>query len=288
MVKSFDALKEIELTIRLGSDTFSGGGNTKVIAGLATECTITKPGLPEKNGANIQVYGLSLDDMAQLTMLAYRPLFYRHNTISIRAGASGSLHHVYSGDIMNASADFNAGPDVVMSFEASTGGYAQLLAAPVTTVHSQTSAEDLLRQFAADAGFNFSPVGELPPVSKGWYPGSPIEKAVKLVSDLGGEIFFDDDAMVTAPRGMPRSSLTAVVTPDTGLIGSPTFNQNGISVTTFFNPQVQYGGMIDVDTIVPKARGLWRVTKVVHSLSAVVGGPWQTQIEAAYPYYYGI
>lgn len=41
-------LKTIRTTITLGKGTFGGGGNSKIIEGLATDVDITKPGLPEK------------------------------------------------------------------------------------------------------------------------------------------------------------------------------------------------------------------------------------------------
>ena len=53
MSKSF-TIKTIRLAITLGKGSFSEGGNTKIIEGLACEVSITKPGLPEKNTASVK------------------------------------------------------------------------------------------------------------------------------------------------------------------------------------------------------------------------------------------
>ena len=70
-------IKTIKTTIILGEGEFAGGGNTKIIEGLATTCQVTKSGLPEKNSAEIRIHGLKLADMEQLTFLSFLPNEYR-------------------------------------------------------------------------------------------------------------------------------------------------------------------------------------------------------------------
>ena len=92
--------KTIQISVTLGKGHFSSGGNTKIIEGLACDVTVTKPGLPEMNSASVKIWGLSYDDMAQMTMLAFRPLESHLNTISIKAGVQGGpLALVYHGEI---------------------------------------------------------------------------------------------------------------------------------------------------------------------------------------------
>ena len=56
-------IKTIKTTIILGEGEFEGGGNTKIIEGLATTAQVPKAGLPEKNSAEIRIQGLKLSDM---------------------------------------------------------------------------------------------------------------------------------------------------------------------------------------------------------------------------------
>lgn len=284
MPKSF-TLKTIRLVITLGKGNFSEGGNTKTIEGLACEVSVTKPGLPEKNSASIKVWGLKYDDMAQLTMLSFRPLELQRNLISIFAGDKGStLSLVFSGHVIRASADFNSSPDVVMQFEADTGTYGQQIAEPVLTVNGASSVDALFSNFAASAGFGFKNEGVTTSVKNIWVPGSPVNKAEKLAKDLDIELLLDDDTMIIMPAGQARKGNAVLLNKDSGLIGYPTFNQDGISCRCIYNPDLIYGGAVKIESIVPRASGTWRITKLMHNLSAYVpsGGNWESQIEAQY------
>lgn len=278
-------LKTIRLVITLGKGNFSEGGNTKTIEGLACEVSVTKPGLPEKNSATIKVWGLKYDDMAQLTMLAFRPLELQRNLISIFAGDKGeTLSLVFAGHIISAFADFNAAPDVAMQFEADTGTYGQQIAEPVLTVDGKATADSVFSKFAASAGFDFVNEGVTTSVKNVWVPGSPVNKAEKLARDLNVELLIDDNAMIIMPAGQARRGNAVLLNKDSGLIGYPTFNQDGISCRCIFNPDLVYGGTIKIESIVPRASGVWRITKLTHSLSAYTptGGNWESQIEAQY------
>lgn len=284
MTTSF-TLKTIRLSITLGKGNFSGGGNTKTIEGLACEVAITKPGLPEKNSASVKVWGLKYEDMAQLTMLAFRPLELQRNLISIYAGEQDSkLSLAFSGAIISAFADFNASPDVAMQFEADTGTYAQQIAEPVLTTKGEAPADSLFASFAKSAGFTYVNEGVTASVKNAWIPGSPMDKAEKLARDIGCELIVDDDALIVMTAGQARKGNAVLLNKETGLIGYPTFNQDGISCRCLYNPDLIYGGLIKVESIVPRASGTWRITKLTHNLAAYVpgGGNWESQIEAMY------
>lgn len=284
MPKSF-SLKTIRIEITLGKGVFSEGGNTKTIEGLACDVTVQKPGLPEKNSATVKIWGLKYEDMAQLTMLAFKPLESQHNLISIKAGTLGdTIPLIFHGEITSAFADFNASPDVCMQFEADTGSYPQQIAQPVAAVAGESSADTLFAQFARDAGYTFKNEGVMTSVKNARYPGSPINKAMKLARDIGCELIIDDGEIIILPSGRARSGNAVLLTRDTGMIGYPTFNQDGISCRCIFNPDLAYGGLIKVESIVPRATGVWRITKLTHNVSAYNpgGGNWESQLEASF------
>jgi hypothetical protein len=218
-------------------------------------------------------------------MLNFKPLESQHNLIAIRAGEKGGmLPLVFQGEITGAFADFNACPDVSMRFEADSGGYAQQIALPPLTVSGEVPAERLFSRFSAEAGYTFVNEGVTASVSDAWFPGSPVARAEKLAHDTGCELIIDDGAIIALPAGKARSGNAVLLTRDTGLIGYPTFNQDGISCRCLFNPDLSYGGLIKVESIVPRASGVWRITKLTHSIAASVpgGGDWESQVEAAY------
>lgn len=267
-------------TIRL---TLNYNGKQHTVEGLACTADITKPGLPEKNSASVTVWGLKYELMDELTMLAFRPLESQKNQITIEAGdKDGQLSVVFKGEIVSASADFNEAPDVAMKFEAESGSYPQQIAEPALTVDGEAKASDLFSKFAAAMGYDFKDEGLATSVKNSRFSGSPFSKACKLARDIDCELYVDDDKVIVMPAGQARKGNAVLLNKDTGLIGYPVFNQDGISCRCLYNPDLIYGGLIKVESIVPKATGAWRITKLTHSLSAYEpgGGNWESQIEA--------
>lgn len=284
MSKSF-AIKTIRLVITLGVGVFSEGGNTKTIEGLAVEAQVTKPGLPEKNSASIKVWGLNYNDMSQLTMLAFKPLESQRNKISIFAGdVGGSLSLVFAGDITSAFADFNSSPDVCMQIDSDTGTYPQQIAKPVLTTDGIAEVDKLFAGFAADCGYDYVNEGVTGSVKNVWLPGSPVDKATRLAKQINANILLDDDAMIISNTGQARSGNAIKLSKDTGLIGYPTFTQEGISLRCLYNPELAQNKLVVVDSIVPRASGTWRIKKLEHKLSAYTPGgcDWESTVEGVY------
>lgn len=276
--------KIIELEITLGKGVFSEGGETKIIRGLPCRVNISKPGLPDQNSASVTVTGLSYEDMERLTTLAFRPLESHHNLMTIRAGEEGGpLSVAFKGEIISAWADFNTAPDVAMNFDASSGNYPQQIAEEPLSVHEEAPLEDLLRQFAAAAGYAFKNEGFSGSVRNSIFSGSPITKALAAAEEAGADLLIDDGTMILLPKDASRQNSAVQLSPATGLIGYPTFDQNGISCKCLYNPNLQHSGLVSLKSSSPHASGLWKITNLSHSLSAGApnGGPWESNISAA-------
>lgn len=278
-------LKTIRTTITLGKGTFGGGGNSKIIEGLATDVDITKPGLPEKNSASVSIANISLADMEQMTFLAFQPLQSLKNLITIEAGEQGkTLATVFKGEITSAFADYGSVPDVEFKIEALSGGYAAQIGAKPISVKGNAKASDLIKQFAKEIGYTFKNEGVAASVRNAVFNGSPIEKARSVADEVGAELLIDDDSMILMPYDKPRSGGAVLLTPETGLIGYPSFTSDGISFSCFFNPNLKQGGQVKIESIVPRASGYWKITKLSHRLTAyrTGGGSWYSSVDAAY------
>ena len=70
--------KALRLTVTLDK---AGANNVYTLTGFATHVAISKQGGVDFAKASVEVYGLSLDTMAQLTMLSFRPVSYTHLTL---------------------------------------------------------------------------------------------------------------------------------------------------------------------------------------------------------------
>ena len=283
MAQTF-TLKTIRTTITLGQGTFSGGGNTKIIEGLATEVSVTKPGLPEKNSASVSIANLKLEDMEQMTFLAFQPLQSLKNLITIEAGEQGrELDVVFKGEITSAFADFSGAPDIRFKIEALSGGYAAQIGAKPISVNGEAKAADLIRQFATEIGYGFRNEGVTASVRNATFNGSPIEKARAVADEVGAELLIDDDTMVLMEYDKPRGEVVPL-SAGNGLIGYPSFTSDGISFSCLYDPNLKQGGVVEIQSIVPRASGRWKICKLVHNLTAYTSGQgkWNTAIDATY------
>ena len=66
------------------------------------------------------------------------------------------------------------------------------------------------------------------------------------------------------------------------MIGYPSFTQDGITCECFYNPRLQLGGQIKIESIVPRASGYWKITKLNHDLAAYTNGRWVSRIDGMY------
>jgi hypothetical protein len=279
-------LKTIRVTVTLGEGSFGGKGNAKIIEGLGAEVSVSKPGPPEKPSANIKLTGLKLDDMAQMTMLSFLPMSSLKNHVAVQAGNQGdaNLPVVFWGEITAASADFNQAPDIVFNIDAETGSYPALIASPQETARGQASAAALIEKYAKQIGYGFKNEGVSASVKNAVLNGSPMEKIKAVAGQVGCEIIIDDGEIVIMPAGGARSGNAVLMTRETGMIGYPTFTSDGISLKCVYNPEIKIGGLLRVESVVPRASGVWKITKLDHNLSAykASGGPWSSSLSAVF------
>lgn len=279
------SVKQIEVRITLAKGSFGGRGTEKVINGLPVSVRISKPGGKDKNKAKVAIGGMAYADMEQLTTLAFRPLQAAKNLIAVYAGdAENGLSQVFAGEITTAWADFNRAPDVVFNVEAMAGYYPSLIAAGPQSVTGSMSAADFVSMQAQAAGYAFDNQGVTAQIRDCIFNGSPVQKAQACAAQVGATLLIDDDTFILLPPGQARKGDAVVLTPKTGMLGYPTFSSDGIEVSAIFDPAFKLGGLIEVQSVVPRASGVWRVTKLEHSLAANVPGDgrWETRISAAY------
>ena len=69
-----------------------------------------------------------------------------------------------------------------------------------------------------------------------------------------------------------------------GLISYPLFNGYGVQFDTLFNPAILSAEVVQVQSAIPKANGMWMVVQITHTLeSRTPGGQWKSTINAVYP-----
>ena len=270
--------KALRLTVTLDK---AGANNVYTLTGFATHVAISKQGGVDFAKASVEVYGLSLDTMAQLTMLSFRPLGRRWNLLQVEAGEGGNYSVVFQGEVTNAYADLN-GACPVMKMEAQTGSYPVLQPEGQLAISGQQSAAETVGMLAQKTGKTFRNDGVEATLSDCIITGDPITKMRQIANSVGADLLIDDDEIVLLPRGKVRETGgIPLVSADAGMVGYPTFTQNGIQVVSYFRPDLRIGAAVRVESIIPSASGTWKIVNLSHDLTAHKpgGGSWRTTFE---------
>lgn len=280
--------KVIELHVSLRSGSFSGQGNTKVIRDLPIKVKVEKAGPPDKPKASVEVAGMKYEDMEQLTTLAFSPLANGNNTITVLAGSEGEeLSQVFSGEITEAAADFSQAPDIWWKADVMTGYVASITPQGPTAIQGEQPAADFIEQQAKLAGMTFQNNGVTARLKNSMFSGSPIEQARTAAREVGAELIIDDNKMILSPKNgaAAKTGTTVLLNKDSGLIGYPAITSKGVDCKALYNPAFKLGEYVKIESIVPKATGLWRIVKLAHELHANCpdGGPWESQLTCYSP-----
>lgn len=281
MAKSFSK-KQIRIGLALYKDEQK---RTLVYEGVETHVSIEKPGEPDQNKATVEMFNLSMDAMRDMTTLSFRPLQTKKNLIVIFAGdETNGMSLCFAGEIDTAYADFSGAPTIKMHIEAAAGSYPSLKASPPIAVKGAQSAASLIEQFAKESGYSFLNNGVSASVKNAVLNGSPVQKMRAVAGMVGCELLIDDNVVKIQPydKGLDEGN-AVLMSKDSGMLGYPTFTSEGISLKCLYNPDLQLGGMIEVDTVVPGAKGTWKITKLSHSLVAnsTSPGDWFSEVEAS-------
>lgn len=276
--------KAIKVSISLAEGTFDGENNEVTLPKVPVHVTMDRTGGDELPKCTIEVKNLSMSLMEQLTVLSFRKLQTYNNVIKVMAGEEDrELDLVFQGEISSAIPVFSSDGTVTFRIEAASGYYPLQLSTPPVSVNGETTIEYLMGQFAKEAGYILENNGVTGSVSNSVFVGTPVMKARLLARQTGIDLLIENGKFVILPSYKDnRENIVPLISKNTGLIGYPSFTNDGIECECLFNPNVEIGGLVKLESVVPKATGVWRVTRIYHDLEAYnsSGGNWHTKIDA--------
>ena len=279
------SVKTVRITIQLRKGEFDNGGNTVIIEGLPVSVTVTKQGGEAKNKASVTVDNLKLETATQLTTLAFKRLETYNNVIQIDAGSQGAeLSTIFIGEITSA-VPVMGDNKLSLKIEALAGYYPALLPTAPTSVQGNTPVEKLMKQFADEAGYSFENKGITASVANSVFIGSPIAKAKTLARQADIDLLIDDNKFTIQPFEAPKEGQIPLLSKGTGLIGYPSFSNEGINCKSVFNDKLKVGSYFKLESVLPHASGEWQITKVEHRLEAYTpnSGTWESDVTGVLP-----
>lgn len=277
--------KTIQVVMAMAEGVFQNGANQITVEGLPTTVDIQKQGGDERPSCTVTIGNLNIDVVKQLTTLSFRPLQRFKNQITVNAGEAGKqLQTIFIGDFENAYGEFQNAPTMNLMVKAIAAQHGALMATPATSVDGTEQVAKLMEQWAVEAGCTLENKGVNASVKNVVYRGSPVDKAKTLARDVGIDLIIDDGKFIITPNGQAVDGNAVLVDPKHGLLGYPAFGNDGIEFNMIFDPNVKIGGLVKIESIVPRASGIWKVTKITTKLEAYVpnGGSWNSSVSATW------
>lgn len=259
------------------TSTEGGIGTELDVSELRCSFKITKTIKPEPNSCELQIWNLSRDSAAKLSSA-------NRLTANVAAGyESTGVHTLFVGGVGSAHTSVD-GPDVVTEISAHDGAEAKGKNAR-TAAPKNTTAAMLLQTLANAMKLK---VGNLPaalaakhfPVTTA-FSGNASDLLTDICISFDLEWSIQNGTLLLLPRGKASEVDAVVLSPETGLIGSPSVDGKGIvKAQALIMPGLEPGRLVRIDS--RYVRGDFRVEKVDFT-GDTHDTDWYAEIEAKTP-----
>ncbi len=284
--------RKIDVTFRLASGNFPGGGNTVKATGLRVSAKILNAGGVSMPIAQVRIYGLTFDLMNQLSTMGLKVFAVPPDVMTIEAGDDvDGMAVVFIGNVQNAYADFTSAPDVAFFVDAFGLLQAATASIPSTSFQGSADVATIMSGFASRMNLPFENNNVNVKLSNPVFTGSIRDQALKCVQDAGISWNGAEGGVLAIwPKFGSRGGQIPLISPSTGLIGYPAFTADGVIFRTVFNRSIRFGGQIQVQSSInldprqraPKSTPItknWIIYLMSHDLeSQVFHGKWQTEL----------
>lgn len=290
--------RKINLTFQLSSNagTFSDGSSDTVsLTGLRVSCVIHHGGISlNYSQADLRIYGMTLSTMNRLSLLGKQIAQVAAggdqripNRLTISVGdEDNGVSACFVGIINQAWVDMENAPDGSFIISAFTTLIDGIKPVAPTSYNGVISVSTLVSGICAqmDTPHALENNGVTGTISYPYLAGTLRQQLAEVQRTAHIEMAIDDLNNVVAiwPKGSSRNKPYKLFNKDTGLVGYPTYNQNGIQATVLFDPTIIYGAPIKIESILTPATGTWTIYDVTHDLeSETPGGKWFTTLQCS-------
>lgn len=284
------AQRAINITISRGLDASTGkpAGPTFTLSGLRVRAVIVQQGNGIQGELQLLVYGLQQQMINNLTRFGTNGNQVTLNSIVVTAGdVGGAMSTVYSGTIQTAYGDFAAMPEVPLNITALAALSQAVAPVPSVSFKGSTDVATLMAGFAKQGGWTFKdgkPGGTHIAFSSPHFKGTLLDQIKACARAANISFNISNDVLTIWARNGATSDSPVLVSPETGLVGYPSFSMNGVVLTTLFNPDMALGRQIEIVSSVTPACGKWNPYTIIHEISSQMpNGPWFSHIQAGRP-----
>ena len=227
----------------------------------------------------LQIFGMKMADMVKLSTDGYRPFEHGLASIALSAGnKEKGMYQIYKGTVMSGHIDINM-PEASIILMATPSWEASLTNNPPNSYKGEVDVASLMESLAKQMNHAFINNGVTKKVRNPYYTGS-IKDQLKTIAESTQTIcVIENDTVTIWNNGSARDDITIELSPETGLIGYPTFDHSFIILKSIFNPNFILGSRINVVSDFEKANGITHAFQVIHEISTLEdNAPWFTTI----------
>lgn len=251
-------VRQLQCKITLQSSTFNQGFNTLIINDSTINALInTTLNNNFTNSAQITIYGMNKSDISALNTLGFAPLKYKLNKIELYAQYEGDPSSIcFTGFIVKAWADFSD-PSRPMHFECQTTYQDAIDNADPINLKGSTNILDLVKNLASKLGLSLQNNGITGVINNPVYTGSYIDQLKSISKQFDFNCVIDNGRLKIAPKTFSLSDEILNINSESGLISYPTIDAWGVKLRIRFNPVLQIGQYIALQTSVaiPNSQG---------------------------------
>lgn len=238
----------------------------KTFDGLNVNFNVSKQTNSVTPSGRIVVANLTMEDVVNITTISgtYTDVKKRKK-VRLYAGYDDDIGMIFEGDITSA-APITEPPDVWLQIEA-TNGFFDNNRVVSKTIKEKTNVKNLAEQVA---GWLKVPLQWMSKASKTVNMFSASGSAgqfIRKLNDIGDILAFkDEDGLVVLDLKNPKRGTTSEVSKNTGMIGIPKADNNGIRVDVLLNPHLKLGQTINLKSeLIPSLNGPYWIYGLTHS-----------------------
>lgn len=261
------------------------GVNTITITNVKSTIRVNAIGNLLGVRADINLIGLSTELLALLSEKAMwnRRANALENATNITIQVFVNEEKIFKGLITTSYTNMNTLPEPILHMSAVTSGEPALDKSPAFTAKGNILLGNTVRAILApyNYSYNIAKSAEQINLVNPHYLGSSWQQVQHICGEFSLALYLNNDIVNIWPNVAKLDDKKPYVSPDTGLVGYPVFNTNGIQFQTTYSPLLSVGRVMTLKTSLPYASGEYLLISVEHVLSSWIdNGAWYTLCQA--------
>lgn len=259
------------------TSSFEDAGNNQIsISEARATVSLQSSGNLFGTQVNVSIFGLGLEMLAALSSKAMGLFGTDTERISMKIFVENTA--IFAGYMTSSIANMNAVPNTALMITATANADLQNKTASPFSFNGSTPVTSVINAICKAAGYKPYIVGlDGKVISNPHYEGSVFDQLRSLCDDLSIAMSVAPPSISFWPQESTKDDVKPLISSEYGLIGYPVFSNGGVMFQTQFSTLLTTGRDIELQTTLPHASGVYKLTSVTHELSSwMEDGPWHS------------